>query len=290
MRNRKKKKWINRNMSKGGKDGNISRGEPPNFLGQHLLHNKGIIKDIVKRAAIQQDETVIDIGAGKGAITEVLADRCRCVLAVEIDKRFIAGLERRFADMKQVKPIHQDILKFVLPRKEFVVVSNIPYDITTPIMKKLLNQPQQKLSRALIVMANGAAKGFTSKRIKDVHVLQWRMYFDIRIARYIAKTNFSPPPKVDSALVIITRKKTPLLSYRYATTFRRVVKPLLKQPEMPIGIVLSTIFTHKQLKVLRRNLGVNNEFPVGYLTEEQWSIVFDTIVHYASGYMAGKKR
>ncbi|WP_440898147.1 23S ribosomal RNA methyltransferase Erm [Amphibacillus sp. Q70] len=277
-------------MSKGGKDGNISRGEPPNFLDQHLLHNKGIIKDIVKRADLQQDETVIDIGAGKGAITEVLAKRCRHVLAVEIDKKFITGLERRFADIKQVKPIHQDILKFVLPRKEFVVVSNIPYGITTPIMKKLLNQPQHRLSRALIVMAKGAAKGFTSKWIKDVYVLQWRMYFDIKVARHIAKTNFSPPPKVDSSLVMITRKKTPFLSYRDAATFRRVVKPLLKQPEMPIGRVFSTIFTHKQVKILRRKLGVNNEFPVGHLTEEQWSAVFDTIIHYAPRYMVGKKR
>ncbi|WP_204669482.1 23S ribosomal RNA methyltransferase Erm [Gracilibacillus alcaliphilus] len=277
-------------MSKGGKDGNIRRGEPPNFTGQHLLHNKGIIHDIVKQAEIQQDETVIDFGAGKGVMTEVLAQRARQVLAVEIDQKFLAALDRRFADHNHVKIINQDILQFTLPRSEFVVVSNIPYAITTPMMKKLLDNPNQNMSRGLIVMEKGAAKRFTSGRIKDIYVLLWRMYFDIRIVRHIAKTNFSPPPKVDSALVIITRKKQPCIAYREANLFRKIVKPLLRQPDMPIGIALSSILTHKQVKILRKKLGVNHEFPIGYLSEKQWGAVFETIVNHAPGYMSGKKR
>ncbi|WP_078060011.1 23S ribosomal RNA methyltransferase Erm [Gracilibacillus timonensis] len=290
MRKQKKHKRINRNMSKGGKDGNIQRGEPPNFPGQHLLHNKGIIKGIVKQASIQREETVIDFGAGKGVMTEAIAQKSNQVLAVEKDVNFLTVLERKFADNHCVKVIDQDILRFALPKKAFVVVSNIPYAITTPIMKTLLGNPYNHLSRALIVMEKGAAKRFTSQRIKDDYVLQWRMYFDIRIARYISKTNFAPPPKVDSALVIITRKKQPCIACQHANAFRKVVKPLLKKPDMPIGIALAQLFTHKQLKIVRKKLGVDNQFPIGYLSERQWGMIFETIVHHVPRYIKNNSR
>lgn len=290
MGKQKKNKWINRKMSKGGKDGNISRGEPPNFSGQHLLHNKGIVKDIMKRAAIQQNETVIDFGAGKGVMTEALAQKSNHVLAVEMDEKFLAVLKKRFIEHQHVKIINQDILKFVLPKKEFVVVSNIPYAITTPILKMLLSNPYQKMSRGLIVMEEGAAKRFTSKRIKDAYVLQWRMYFDIKIAKFICKTNFAPPPKVDSALVMIMRKNQPFIAYKHANIFIKAIKPLLKKPDIPIGIALANLFTHKQLKILRKKLDVNNAFPIGYLSEKQWGLIFDTIMNHVPRYINDKKR
>src|SRR5690625_3657554 len=119
----------------------LSRGEPPNFSGQHLMHNKKTIQEIISKSAICQNETIVELGAGKGALTESLAKKSGNILAVEYDKKYVDVLQRKFMRSENVKVIQQDIMKFRLPKKKFVVISNIPYAITTPILKMLLSNP-----------------------------------------------------------------------------------------------------------------------------------------------------
>lgn len=126
-------------------------GNFPNFSGQYLLHNKGLIKNIVNIAHISESDLVLELGAGKGAITNVLSNRARKILAVEYDQKFIRKLQQ--LEMKNTVIIQQDILKISLPREPFVVVSNIPYAITTPIMKMLLNKPSSGFQRGVLKKA-----------------------------------------------------------------------------------------------------------------------------------------
>ncbi|MCL1630790.1 23S ribosomal RNA methyltransferase Erm [Sporolactobacillus sp. CPB3-1] len=266
----------------------LSRGEPPNFTGQHLMHNKRTVQDIVNKASIRKSDTVIEFGAGKGALTSELAHRSNHVLAVEIDEKFVAVLNKKLASYENVKIIKQDILSVHLPRKEFIVVSNIPYAITTPIMKMLLNHPKRKLVRGIIVMEKGAARRFVSRRIKDAYVLQWRMYFDLRIERTIPKTHFSPPPKVESAMLSIRRRDKPIIPIQYAEQFRTLAKALLRKPDESAGTVLACLFTAKQLKHLRRRLSIKDECKVGCLSEEQWGIIFNTVIKYAPHHLKRK--
>src|SRR5690625_2970037 len=125
----------------------ITTENPPNFSGQHLIHNKGLLKDIVNIAHISESDLVLELGAGNGAITNVLSNRARKVLAVEYDQKFIKKLKQ--LEMKNTVIIQQDILKISLPREPFVVVSNIPFAITTPIMKMLLNKPSSGFQRGV---------------------------------------------------------------------------------------------------------------------------------------------
>src|SRR5690625_573142 len=128
----------------------------PNFSGQHLLHNKGLIKNIINIAHISESDLDLELGAGKGALTNVLSNQERKILAVEYDQKFIRKLQQ--LEMKNTVIIQQDILKMSLPREPFVVVSNIPYAITTPIMKMLLNKPSSGFQRGVIVMEKGQPK------------------------------------------------------------------------------------------------------------------------------------
>lgn len=258
----------------------LSRGEPPNFSGQHLMHNKRLLNEIVDQANVNRSDTVLELGAGKGALTTLLAKSAGKVLAVEYDSKFVDILERKTAENANTKIIHQDIMKIRLPKEKFVVVSNIPYSITTPIMKMLLNNPSSGFQKGVIVMENGAAKRFTSKSVKDSYVLSWRMWFDIRYVRSISRNNFSPPPKVDSAMITITRKKEPIIPNKNYLVFLGLAQYALKQPKATIGIALKGIFTPPQLKHLRRNLGVTNETQIGLLTAPQWGVVFNTMIKY----------
>jgi len=258
----------------------LSRGEPPNFSGKHLMHNKKTIQKIISISAIDENETIVELGAGKGALTEELAKKSGNILAVEHDHKYVNDLQRKFMLRDNVKVIQQDIMEFRLPKKKFVVVSNIPYAITTPILKMLLSNPKSGFQRGVIVMERGAAKRFTAKHFKDSYVLAWRMWFELRLEKSVPREHFSPPPKVESAILSIKRKKEPMIAYKDALLFQNLTDHILKYPQVPIGLALRGLFTVPQLKHLRKNLGVNNEFPAGSLNEKQWAIIFKTMIRY----------
>lgn len=258
----------------------LSRGEPPNFSGQHLMHNKKLLYEIVDRAKVGGEDTVLELGAGKGALTTVLNQQAKKVLAVEYDARFVEILKEKTANQPNTIVIHQDIMKIRLPKEKFIVVSNIPYSITTPIMKLLLNNPASGLQRGIIIMEKGAARRFTAKFMKNSYVLVWKMWFDIRFVKAISRDDFSPPPSVDSAMVMITRKREPVLPQKGYSVFLGLAEYALKQPEAPIEFAFRGIFTPPQMKLLRRKLNIENEKPVGTLNEEQWGIVYQTMVQY----------
>jgi 23S rRNA (adenine-N6)-dimethyltransferase len=258
----------------------LSRGEPPNFSGQHFMHNKRLLREIVEQAKICSADTVLELGAGKGALTTVLSERAGKVLAVEYDEKLVHVLKQKTMCFPNTKIIHDDILNIRLPKGAFVVVSNIPYAITTPIMKMLLNHPSIGIQRAVIVMEKGAAKRFTSAVMKNAYVLAWRMWFDIRYVRDIARHHFSPPPRVDSALVKISRKSKPLVPLKYHNAFWGLAEYALRMPEESVDIALQGVFTAPQLKRLKRNLLADPHTPVSQLAETDWAMIFETMLQH----------
>lgn len=267
-------------MAKKSRKNRGIKGSPPNHLGQHLLHNKKVISEIVQLAQPGPNEIVLEIGAGKGALTEAISQKAKKVLAVEYDEKFIRKLDEKMANNKNVMIIHQDILKMPLPRGNFIVISNIPYAITTSIMKKLLNNPSTGFQRGVIMMEKGAAKRFTSKMVKDPYVAAWRMWFHIRYVKEISRRNFAPPPKVDSAIIAIERKKQPLVPCSDYLVFWGLVDHVLKNPYLDIQFALKGIFTGPQIKRLKQNLRIKGEFPIGALSEQHWGIIYETMVKY----------
>ncbi len=258
----------------------ISHKKSPNFSGQHLMHNKRLLYEIVDRAKISTHDLVLDLGAGKGALTSYLNKKAKKVFAVEYDSKFVDILKQEFIHSPNVKVIHQDILKIHLPKEPFIVVSNIPYAITTPILKMLLNRPTSHLQKGIIVMEKGAAKRFTSTFVKDPYVIAWRMWFDIRYVKDISRKNFSPPPRVDSAMITITRKAKPLVFYKNYLTFWGLVDYVFKNPQYSIDLALRGVFTPPQIKHLKRNLHIKHEVSVATLSEQQWGFIFETMVKH----------
>lgn len=258
----------------------LSRGEPPNHLGQHLLHNKQILHEVVRRAHIGKNDTVLELGAGRGALTTILNKQAGQVLAVEYDETFVSILQSKTKKDTNTIIIHKDILKLKLPKKEYVVVASIPYAITTPIMRMLLNHPSGAFRRGVIVMEKGAAKRFTANFIKQADVLVWRMWFDITYIKGISRKNFSPSPQVDSAIISIERRKQPFVTKKDYLAFFGLAQYALKNPYLDIDTVLKGIFTAPQRKHLKKSLGIKQPVAIGSLSEKQWGIIFQTMNRY----------
>jgi len=201
-----------------------------------------------------------------------LAERAGKGIAVEYDARLVDRLRRK--TFSNVKIIQDDILNIKLPGEKFVVVPHIPHAITMPILKKLLNNPSSGFQRGLLVMEKGA----TSKFVKDSYVALWRIHFHLRYMRTISACHFSPPPRVESALLKIERRAVPVIRPKACFAFWALASDVLKEPRAPIDEALKGVFTRPQITRLRRHLGIGPDFAAGFLSaierhvpKEKWS-------------------
>lgn len=190
-------------------------------FGQNLLINKSIVEDIVNCAEITKDDIVIEIGAGTGNLTKSLALRAGKVFAFEIDRDFFPVLEQLKEECPNVELILTDFLKYDLKQifgaidEKIILMGNIPYNITSPIItkvfqKNILNNFSKiifmtQLEYASRLMAKPGGKDYGS-------ITAFVNYYaDAEIVRKVSKGNFKPVPKVDSAVI----KLTPLPAPRY---------------------------------------------------------------------------
>ncbi|MFD1428371.1 23S ribosomal RNA methyltransferase Erm [Kroppenstedtia sanguinis] len=255
-----------------------------NFPGQHLMHNKGLIQELVKRSKVNRQDLVLEIGAGTGNLTLPLAEKSMKVLAVENDPVFAERLQRKIQSVSNIQMIQQDFLQIHLPRVPFSVVANIPYSITTPILGKLFDRPTVPIQRGVLVMEKGAAKRFTAYPITNPRILKWRIWFKVKMGRTIPPHYFSPPPRVDSAILTLWRRDQPRVAPRHHSRFMALATWGLKSPQLPVSLALKGIFTPPQLKQLLRQLKMEREAPICYLREEQWAWVFQTMMQVVPPY------
>lgn len=187
-------------------------------LGQNFLTDINVLKKIVAVAEVSEADDVIEIGPGIGALTEQLAKSAHQVLALEIDDRLLPVLKETLAPYPNVEVIHQDILKANL--KELIaehfdgqhrlkIVANLPYYITTPIIMHLL-ATELAFDQIVVMMqkevANRLAAQPGSKDYGSLSIgVQYEM--DCQVAFIVPKTVFVPQPKVDSAIISLTKKK-----------------------------------------------------------------------------------
>lgn len=254
-----------------------------NFPGQHFMH-RGLAKRLVEMAKIKPEDLVLDIGAGTGALTLPLADKAGKVLAIENDPVLAEKLQRKVAEKHNVTVIQQSILDMRLPRRPFCVVSSIPYSITTPILRKLLDQPGPAFQWAVLVVEKGAAKRFTAVPVTDPRIMTWRMWFHIERGRTIPPQHFSPPPDVESSVLTVRRRHEPGVSLRHRARFAALAAYCLKDPERPMDEALKGVFTPRQIKRLVKQLKIDRYAPIYSLSERQWEFVFHTMRQFVEPY------
>lgn len=191
-------------------------------FGQNFLTNPAVLVGIVEAAAITRDDNVIEIGPGIGALTEQLARAAGEVVALEIDESLLPVLADVLAPYDNVTILHQDVLKanlanlvqtaFKDPTRPVKVVANLPYYITSPILFALLASPV-KWQGICVMMQKEVADRLTAKPgTKDYGALTLAIEarMDAHLAFTVSRRSFVPAPKVDSAIVTLTPRKTPL--------------------------------------------------------------------------------
>ena len=178
-------------------------------LGQHFLTGLWAARVLARAAGIASGDMVLEIGPGKGALTKELLATGAKVVAIEKDSNLIKLLENKFAkeiDSGALKIIESDIRdisaqKIKLEQKNYVLAANIPYYITGEIIRKFLSGQIQQKTIAILVQKEVAQRIVRGK--ESILSISVKAYGDPEIIRYVPRGNFSPPPAVDSAILLI---------------------------------------------------------------------------------------
>ena len=181
---------------------------PRKRLGQSFLVNESIMQKMASYASLSKQETVLEIGAGLGFLTEILAKKAGQVVAVEIDSRLAKVLERRLRQYSNVNLLQGDILKLEVPDFD-KVVSTPPYSISSPLLFWLF---EKRFSQAVLAFqeefARRLAAAAGSKDYGRLTVATW-YNAEVELLDLIPREMFWPPPKVDSMIVRLTPRKPP---------------------------------------------------------------------------------
>ncbi len=227
---------------------------------QHFLHNPRLIAELIGHSNIRRGDLVIDIGAGSGAITAVLARRCRQVLAYENEPGALNKLQQNMRRYKNVKVIAQDFLQAKLPDESYKVFANIPFHLSADIVRKLTNNNEMHAPRSIYLIVQ---KQFAQKIVpSDWHFTsqlgtQLAPWWQTRIRRPLRRTDFTPPPAVDTVLLELKPQSEPLLSTLERDKYQSFVAKCYASQK-----VFATI--------PRAEAGINPERKPSELTPEEW--------------------
>ncbi len=201
---------------------------PDKNLGQNFLTDPNILEKITHAAGVTDQDTVLEIGAGLGHLTSQLAKVAHQVVAVELDPRFLPVLEENLADINNIRIVHGDILSLdpgdLVQVNDYLVVANIPYYITSRIIRNLL-ESALKPKRIILTIQHEVAQRVCARTGKmSLLSLSVEMYGEPHLEMRIPAGAFYPPPKVDSAVIRVDLYPEPLLEEELREVFFKVIK------------------------------------------------------------------
>lgn len=230
-------------------------------FGQNFLLDQNILNNIVSLADITKDTLVIEIGVGAGALTKKLSEVSGKVLGYEIDTTLKIPLSKILEEYKNVDIVFDDFLKRAVKDdikkynyNKLMVVANLPYYITTPIITKFIEE-NIDVEKIIVMVQNEVADRFSSKpgsKSYNSLTIFLNYYFDIKKAFVVPRSVFYPKPNVDSAVVVFSKKKTKLY-LNDKDHFFKLVKNAFMQKRKTLKNNLSNYDLNKINEVLKKH-------------------------------------
>jgi 23S rRNA (adenine-N6)-dimethyltransferase len=256
-------------------------------LSQNFLVDRRAIEGLVDGSGVTDGDLVLDIGAGNGLISQALARRGAQVLAIEHDPALAARLRARFGSWPSVTVVEADVLTVSLPGEPFRVVANIPFGITTKILRRLLDDPGAPgvggLARAdVIVQAEVARKRGTRGRGTLLNA-RWEPWFEFGTGARIPAAAFRPRPRVDAAILIVVRRDPPLLDPAMRRDYTAFVTAAFEGARPTVASALARALPRSAFALLAAELGFGVAALPSQLDVAQWVALFRASRRSASG-------
>lgn len=218
---------------------------PRKSLGQNFLIDPGALEKVVSAAEIQATDEVLEIGAGLGSLTRYLSKAAQRVVAVELDKNFMPILAESFQDDATVKLVQGDILKLnpseLVQKDGYLVIANIPYYITSAIIRHLLASSVKPKRMVLTIQKEVARRICSQPGDLSLLALSVQVFGQPTIKATLPAGAFYPPPKVDSAIIVIDLYEKPLIPVEHLETFFKLAKAGFSQKRKMLRKSLASV-------------------------------------------------
>lgn len=241
---------------------------------QNFLQSNKLVNKILTLSNINEKDTVYEIGAGKGIITNQLSKISSKVVAVELDESLYNHLITKFENLVNIKIIKADFLNIYLPKRyPYKVFSNIPFNITTAVIHKLTNINDCPTDSYVIVQKESALK-FLGKYGTTKEALLLKPFFDLKIIYEFQKFDFSPIPKVNAVLLHIKPKSNLLIERKYFYKYQNFITHIFSKKNYSVKEILKDTFTHEQIKKFGHNHNFNINDSVYSVNMNSWIEIF----------------
>jgi len=262
-----------------GKSGVAQRGARRSpEVSQNFLTRGALIERLLDLTDLTRNDTVWEIGAGKGHLTAALARRCGIVHAVEIDPALCRRLTEKLAGLPNVKIHARDFLTMSLPAdKPYKAFANIPFCITTDIVRKLTGGSNPPKDMWLAVQKQAALR-FCGAGRETAASLSLKPFFDLKVVHTFRRDDFHPRPSVDVVLLRITQKQSPDLPRGMAASFSRFAAYGMQNGQRG----LKKLMPYEQYKRALREADIPADFTPANLLYVQWLCLFRCFAQFAS--------
>lgn len=225
------------------------------------------------KTSIDGCDTVYEIGPGNGIITKELAKKAGKIIAIEIDWELVEKLKSQFRVDTKVEIHHGDFMDSKISLQTYKVFSNIPFNLTSDIVRKLLNSSNPPTDSYLIMQKEAAMK-FSGKPIATEFAMLSRPKFSFEIIWNFLRTDFMPVPAVDVVMLHISKNNNPLISQDEITLYQQFIRFGFKAWKKDLKTAYKDIFTYEQWKRLSKEHGFPIKATPTLLTFEQWLGLF----------------
>ena len=249
---------------------------------QHFLRSPRIAAAIVAEAGVGAGDLVLDVGAGGGRLTAPLAASGARVRAIELDPVWAARLRDRFRGAGNVEVVEADVVGVPLPTEPFRVVANVPFHLTTPVLRRLLDDPRTALERADVVVEWEVARKRALCWPSSLLNVLWGSRYELAAVRRLPAGCFEPRPDADAGVLRVVRRPDPLVADADFRAFRTLVEAGFRTRTRSLRAALAPHVPAGTFKRAARELGVDPSAAARDLDAHQWAALFEAVSGRAS--------
>lgn len=260
--------------------------EAKKSLGQNFLKSRKAINIMIQVPEISDKDIVVEIGPGKGALTGPLLETGATIIAFELDQRMVEFLQEKFQkyiESKKLILVHQDILNVDLRKythgKPYKVIANIPYYITNLIIKTFLSNEYQPTTMCLLIQKEVAERIVTRNDKESILSISVKLFGTPKYLTKISRQYFSPSPKVDSAVILISDiNRDNVATKKYEQEFFKIVKTAFGQKRKQAIKNLTKIFSRKKWEEIFNHYKIDTKARAEDITFELWCKIIDKYI------------
>jgi 23S rRNA (adenine-N6)-dimethyltransferase len=246
------------------------RRSRPNPAGVHHLRSGPVVQALVRSADPRPGDAVVELGAGPGTLTAVLARSGAAIAAVERDPAYARELRRRFRDHPHVRVVEADLRRHPIPRNA-KVVANLPFATSSTLVARLLDPPGPPRAGVDLLVERGFALRLGARLQRSPRSAWWAARYDIRLTRTVPRGAFDPPPAVEGALLRIRAR--PALDRAAERRLRELLAAVHRRPDTRAATLARHAAGRRAGPRLLHAAGADPQQPAGLVAPHAWAAV-----------------